>query len=93
MTTDDLVVTLHPDAELAAEAVRDALLIGPFTLGEQLGRRLAMVLQAETPAEAESWRDWLARLPGVVRVDIVCAQVGEATGPVGCSAGTFLGQK
>jgi hypothetical protein len=83
VTTSGLVVTLHPDPELAAEAVRDALLIGPFTLGEQIGYRLAVALQAETPAEAQQWHVWLAALPGVVKVDVAYVHVGEEVEHVG----------
>ena len=83
MTTSGLVVTLHPDPELAAEAVRDALLLGPFTLGEQFGYRLAMAVEADTPAEAESWHRWLAALPGVAAVDVAFVHVGEEVAHVG----------
>ncbi|HVK16160.1 MAG TPA: hypothetical protein VM533_04370 [Fimbriiglobus sp.] len=83
MTTSGLVVTLHPDPELAAEAVRDALLIGPFTLGEQFGHRLAMALQADSPADAEYWHGWLVARPGVVQVEVAFVHMGEEVGHVG----------
>jgi hypothetical protein len=83
MVTSGLLLTLHPDPELAAEAVRDALLSGPFTLGEQIGYHLAMALEVDTPAQAEEWHRWLAALPGVLAVDVVCVHRGEEVSHVG----------
>jgi hypothetical protein len=83
MITSGLVLTLRPDPELAAEAVRDALLSGPFTLGEQIGYHLAMALEADTPAEAEYWHRWLSDLPGVAAVDVVFVHSDEEVSHVG----------
>ena len=70
MTTSGLVVTLADDPELASEAVTTALLVGPFTPGDLVGHRLALALEADDSDQAREWHDWLARLPGVVKVDV-----------------------
>jgi hypothetical protein len=68
MTVSGLVITLHsPDR---AADLRELLLFGPFVLGDDFGGRLAVALEADTPAAAERWHRWLLRLPGVAKVDV-----------------------
>ncbi len=49
MITSGLIVTLDPDTERAAGVVRDAVLNGPFTPGDLIGRRMVLALEADTP--------------------------------------------
>jgi hypothetical protein len=70
MTTSGLVITLDPDPDRASGAAHAIGSAGPFTLGDQLGRCLTAALEADTPADARFWHEWLATLPGVVRVDL-----------------------
>jgi hypothetical protein len=77
MITSGLIVTLDPDPERAAGVVRDAVLNGPFTPGDLIGRRLVLALEADTPEAAQRWHDWLAARPGVVKVDMAYVQVVE----------------
>jgi hypothetical protein len=70
MTTSGLVITLDPDPYRAFDAADAIGSAGPFTLGNQLGRCLVAALEADTAAEARFWHDWLATLPGVVKVDL-----------------------
>ena len=83
MPTSGLVVTLDDNPDRAAAAVREVLLAGPFTLGEVFGHRIAVALEADTPDETESWRRWLAAVPGVVAVDLAFAHTGEKAARVG----------
>jgi hypothetical protein len=77
MTTSGLVLTLSPDPELAGDAVTTMLLSGPFVLGDMVGRRLAVALEADHPSDAHDWHDWLLTLPGVEKVDVAFVHVGE----------------
>jgi hypothetical protein len=78
MTTSGLVVTLDNDADAAADAVRAVLLAGPFTIGEVFGHRIAVALEADTPAEAERWHRWLTDLSGVLKVDTAYVHLDSA---------------
>lgn len=70
MTTSGLVLNLDDDADQVATTIREVLLAGPFTLGDVYGHRVAMALEADTPADAERWHRWLTTLPGVISVDV-----------------------
>ena len=77
-TVSGLVLTLADDAVLAAAAMREVLLAGPFTLGETFGQRVAVALEADSPADAEHWTRWLGELPGVRKVDIAFVHLEAA---------------
>ena len=78
MTVSGLVVTLDDDAERAATTVREVLLAGPFTLGDVFDHRVAVALEADTPADAERWHRWLADRPGVLKVDVAFVHLDPA---------------
>jgi hypothetical protein len=78
MNVSGLVVTLDDNADRAAEAVREVLLAGPFTLGDVFGHRVAIALEAETPTDAERWHRWVADLPGVLKVDVAFVHLEPA---------------
>ena len=79
MNVSGLVVAVDPARAVdVALAVREA---GPFTVGEQVGDRLTIALDADRPSSAEWWHNWLRELPGVVKVDVafVYADPAEET--------------
>jgi hypothetical protein len=78
VTVSGLVITLDADPDKAFEALTAIQLAGPFTLGDQFGPRVTAVLQAETPAEARQWHDWVTTLLGVVKVDVAIVHLDDA---------------
>ena len=62
--TSGLVVTLTPGASLDA-------LDSVFTVGERVGDRLAVALEAEDADASERWTEWLRRSSGVLGVEVV----------------------
>jgi len=69
MPVSGLVVSVADEG--AADAVAAAVAgAGPFTLGERVGPRLAVAVEADDPGAAERWHDWLRALPGVAKVDV-----------------------
>jgi hypothetical protein len=75
MQHSGLVLTFSPEPDELVHAVHEIQKAGVFTLGDLHGRRLVLALEASSPADAESWYCWLARLPGVRKVDIAFVSV------------------
>ena len=76
MTTSGLVVTFDPnylDRQSIADRIRQA---GPFTVGEAVGHRLTVALEAPTARDAEQWCKWLRQLPGIVMVLVASVEYG-----------------
>jgi nitrate reductase NapAB chaperone NapD len=70
MWVSSFVVTL-PDDCSGARAIKESLHSVPvFELGEPVGRRLPVVLEAEDGATARYWHHWIEELPGVVNVEV-----------------------
>ena len=70
MWVSSFVVSL-PEGTDEAAAVVDALQSVPvFELGDQIGRRLPVVLEAENGSTAKYWHEWVEGLPGVIKVDV-----------------------
>lgn len=70
MTTGGLVAVLDPDPARQQQAIH---LIGHcdrFQIGEQIGLRLALVLQTEHTWQSKGWLEWLETLPGVRAVEV-----------------------
>ena len=56
---------------------------GSFTLGERVGPRLVVALDAADGRAAERHHEWLRQLPGVVKVDVAFVYLDEETTHVG----------
>ncbi len=70
MWVSSFVITL-PDGSSGVYAIKEALRAVPvFELGERVGRRLPVVLEAEDGSTARSWHHWVEELPGVVNVEV-----------------------
>lgn len=70
MHTSGLIITIVDGADLSALA--DKLVrAGSFTLGQAVGSRLPLALEADSPEEAQHWHEWAASLPGVASVEVV----------------------
>lgn len=75
MAISGLMVTLCADADATEQALRALSCDRRLTLGERVGRRLAVV--ADTPSadrDAELWND-LHALPGIESVDVTFVSV------------------
>ncbi|MFO0935856.1 MAG: hypothetical protein U0798_04975 [Gemmataceae bacterium] len=71
MHTSGLVLTLRDDQPSIRLTKESIAAVGPFTLGDSLGRSLAVVLEADDADEARNWHDWVASLPGVEHAEVV----------------------
>lgn len=71
MPTSGLVLTLSPDAELAAQAVARVCARPEFTPGGRNGRWLPVAMEAGDDAQSRDLHEWLHALPGVEFVDVV----------------------
>jgi nitrate reductase NapAB chaperone NapD len=70
MWVSSFVVTLPEDGSGAC-AIKEALrAVSVFELGEPVGRRLPVVLEAEDGSTARYWHHWVEELPGVVNVEV-----------------------
>lgn len=71
MVTSGIVVQLDPGAP-ACFSTREAIRATPaFTVGVEREAGLSVALEACDAAESERWLDWLRRLPGVARAEVV----------------------
>jgi hypothetical protein len=77
MTTSGLVVKLDPDSPDGARTLAAIRANPVFTVGDQNGRWLSVVLEASDPDESEHWHDWLCRLPGVDGAEVVFVHMDE----------------
>ncbi len=71
MHTSGWVVTFVDDPALARGAQLELASAGPFTLGESLGCRRAVTLEASDPQTAHDWHEWVQALPGIEGVEVV----------------------
>jgi nitrate reductase NapAB chaperone NapD len=87
MWVSSFVVAL-PENEDDARAVQNAIESAPvFELGDRVGRRLPVVLEADDGSTARQWHEWVEALPGVIKVDVAFvsfddeeeAEAGERT--------------
>jgi hypothetical protein len=69
MPVSGLVVNLA-DPESALRVSEQMARAEAFTLGEQIGLRLPVVLHAGDAVTADAYHAWLQQLPGVVNVDV-----------------------
>lgn len=76
-TVSGLVLTLANDGRRTA-ALHEVSRAGPFTLGDVFDHRVALALEAATPADAERWTRWLGEVPGVLNVDIAFVHLAPA---------------
>lgn len=80
MSVSGLVVSVAEDevAERVSVLIAEA---GPFTVGQRVGSRLAVALDAADGRDAGLWHEWLGKLPGVVKVDVAFVYLdAEETG-------------
>ena len=78
MWISSFVVTL-PENREAAESIRSAMnSMGVFTLGDQQGRRLPVVLEAPDGATARHWHEWIENLSGVIQVEVAFVSFDES---------------
>ena len=71
MITSGLVITLSPDAALAAQAIAKVSARPEFMPGARNDRWLPVAMEAHDDAESRDLHDWLHALPGVAYVDVV----------------------
>lgn len=78
MWISSFVIALASPDE-STHPVEDALRAIPvFTLGERIGGKLPVVLEAADGSSARYWHEWVEDLPGVVHVDVAFVSFEEA---------------
>ena len=78
MWISSFVITLSPVAgpdHPVAEALKS---MSVFTLGQQEGARLPVVLEAPDGSTARYWHEWVEQLPGVVQVEVAFVSFDES---------------
>ena len=78
MITSGLVITLSPDAALAAQAIAKVSARPEFMPGARNDRWLPVAMEAHDDAESRDLHDWLHALPGVAYVDVVSVNFEDA---------------
>jgi hypothetical protein len=75
MPVSGLVLTLKSDAPSSNAAIAELRAHGSISVGERVEHRLPIVV--DTPGSEEDRRvwEWLHTLPGVVFVELVCADM------------------
>ncbi len=70
MWVSSFVITVPAEPE-RVECILNALRAVPvFEIGEIVGCRLPVVLEAEDGSSARHWHHWVEELPGVIHVDV-----------------------
>jgi hypothetical protein len=64
-----LVITLSDRAGNNDEVIAALRSISALTLGERVGRRIPVVVEASAQ-DSRHWHDWIANLPGVSHVEV-----------------------
>lgn len=80
MPVSGLVVRIA-DEEAARRVAEEIGRDGSFALGERVGLRLAVALDAGDGLDAERRHEWLRQLPGVVKVDVAFVYTDTAEEP------------
>lgn len=81
-----IAITLTDDASRVESACAALAAIPELTLGERLGRRLAAVLDVDSPEDADRLWDDMRAIPGVTHIDCVCV-LGTDGAPAPVNAG------
>ena len=78
MWISGFVVTINSETGFGRR-VRSALEAIPvFTMGEQKGARLPVVMEAPDGFTARYWHEWVEGLPGVVQVEVAFVSFDES---------------
>lgn len=75
-----LVVTLSGVVQDDHEVIAALQSIAALTLGEAVGKRIPIVVEADAQ-DSRHWHDWIAKLPGVVQVEVAFVSFEEVHSP------------
>lgn len=75
MSVSGLVVSVA-DEEAARRVLEQIRRVSSFVLGERVGLRFPVAVDATDARTAERKHEWLRQLPGVVKVDVAVVYLG-----------------
>lgn len=79
MPVNGLLITLSPDARLAARACEEIAARPETELGERQGQYLPLATDIADVGEAHDFHEWLESVEGVRQVDVIYVGFEEPT--------------